>query len=151
MQEILHGRVEGRWLLEIDGVAALGQLEHTRPRHVLLEVHREAVRRLVLVADHHQWALAQVTVQRHPLGVGQGQPLEILQNVAVDGGGDLWVRSSNALWRLPADGVGLARMEFVIANLSQTIERDRPVLLTEVPPARRAERDASMLALMAEV
>jgi precorrin-6B methylase 2 len=37
----------------------------------------------------------------------------------------------------------------VIANLSQTIERDRPVLLTEVPPARRAERDASMLALMA--
>jgi precorrin-6B methylase 2 len=37
----------------------------------------------------------------------------------------------------------------VIANLSQTIERDRPVLLTEVPPAQRAERDASMLALMA--
>jgi len=31
-------------------------------------------------------------------------PGEILQNVAVDGGGDLWVRSSNALWRLPADG-----------------------------------------------
>lgn len=37
----------------------------------------------------------------------------------------------------------------VIAKLSQTIERDRPVLLTEVPPAQRAERDASMLALMA--
>jgi precorrin-6B methylase 2 len=37
----------------------------------------------------------------------------------------------------------------VIANLSQTIERDRPVLLTEVPSAQRAERDASMLALMA--
>ena len=37
----------------------------------------------------------------------------------------------------------------VIAKLSQTIERDRPVLLTEVPPAWRAERDASMLALMA--
>lgn len=37
----------------------------------------------------------------------------------------------------------------VIANLSQTIERNHPVLLTEVPPAQRAERDASMLALMA--
>jgi signal transduction histidine kinase/ligand-binding sensor domain-containing protein len=31
-------------------------------------------------------------------------PGEILQNVAVDGDGDLWVRSSNALWRLPAHG-----------------------------------------------
>jgi hypothetical protein len=37
----------------------------------------------------------------------------------------------------------------VIADLSQTIERDRPVLLTEVPPARQAERDRSMLQLMA--
>ncbi len=36
----------------------------------------------------------------------------------------------------------------VIAELSQTIERDHPVLLTEVPPARRAQRDQSMLQLM---
>lgn len=37
----------------------------------------------------------------------------------------------------------------IIAELSQTIERDHPVLLTEVPPARRAHRDQSMLQLMA--
>jgi precorrin-6B methylase 2 len=37
----------------------------------------------------------------------------------------------------------------VIAELSQTIERDHPVLLTEVPPAQRAHRDQSMLQLMA--
>lgn len=37
----------------------------------------------------------------------------------------------------------------VIAELSQTIERDHPVLLTEVPPAQRPERDQSMLQLMA--
>jgi Met-10+ like-protein len=37
----------------------------------------------------------------------------------------------------------------VIAELSQTIERDHPVLLTEVPPARRRDRDASMMQLMA--
>jgi hypothetical protein len=36
----------------------------------------------------------------------------------------------------------------VIADLSQTIERDRPVLLTEVPPARNRQRDQSMLQLM---
>ncbi len=36
----------------------------------------------------------------------------------------------------------------VIAELSRTIERDRPVLLTEVPAARRAQRDQSMLQLM---
>jgi hypothetical protein len=37
----------------------------------------------------------------------------------------------------------------VIAELSETIERDHPVLLTEVPPARKAQRDQSMLQLMA--
>ncbi len=37
----------------------------------------------------------------------------------------------------------------VIAELSQTIERDHPVLLTEVPSAQRAHRDQSMLQLMA--
>jgi precorrin-6B methylase 2 len=37
----------------------------------------------------------------------------------------------------------------VIADLSQTIERDHPVLLTEVPPAKNAHRDQSMLQLMA--
>jgi hypothetical protein len=37
----------------------------------------------------------------------------------------------------------------VIAELSQTIERDHPVLLTEVPPARRAQRDQSMLQFIA--
>jgi precorrin-6B methylase 2 len=36
----------------------------------------------------------------------------------------------------------------VIAELSQTIERDHPVLLTEVPPAQHAQRDQSMLQLM---
>lgn len=36
----------------------------------------------------------------------------------------------------------------VIADLSRTIERDHPVLLTEVPPAVRPQRDASMLQLM---
>lgn len=37
----------------------------------------------------------------------------------------------------------------VIAELSQTIERDHPVLLTEVPSAQDAQRDQSMLQLMA--
>jgi precorrin-6B methylase 2 len=37
----------------------------------------------------------------------------------------------------------------VIADLSKTIERDHPVLLTEVPAAGRAHRDASMMQLMA--
>jgi hypothetical protein len=37
----------------------------------------------------------------------------------------------------------------VIADLSRTIDRDHPVLLTEVPPARRPQRDASMMQLMA--
>jgi hypothetical protein len=36
----------------------------------------------------------------------------------------------------------------VIAELSQTIERDHPVLLTEVPPAQQEHRDQSMLQLM---
>jgi FtsJ-like methyltransferase len=36
----------------------------------------------------------------------------------------------------------------VIAELSQTIERDRPVLLTEVPSAQNTQRDQSMLQLM---
>jgi hypothetical protein len=36
----------------------------------------------------------------------------------------------------------------VIADLSKTIERDHPVLLTEVPPAQHAHRDASMVELI---
>jgi Met-10+ like-protein len=36
----------------------------------------------------------------------------------------------------------------VVESLSRTIERDHPVLLTEVPPAQRQDRDASMLQLM---
>jgi len=49
-----------------------------------------------------------------------------------------------ALIKIGGDGDGLD----VIESLSQTIERDHPVVLTEVPPAQQHNRDTSMLQLM---